>query len=78
MLQPGDRIVSVDGQRFPGLELEDRLTSFGKLVASHECAGKQVDGCIAATPVTLRIERDGELKTISVRPEYDKPKPREP
>ena len=45
---------------------------FGKIVASHECAGKQVDGCLAATPVTLKIERDGELKTISVRPEYDK------
>jgi regulator of sigma E protease len=72
VLQPGDEIVSVDGRRFPGLELEDRLVKFGKLVASHECAGKQVDGCLAATPVTLRVRRDGELKTIVVRPEYDK------
>ena len=27
---------------------------------------------VAATPVTLLISRDGELSTISVRPEYDK------
>ena len=47
-LQPGDRILSVDGQSFAGLGLENRLIHFGKLVASHECAGKQVDGCIAA------------------------------
>src|SRR5207344_177639 len=68
-LQPGDRILSVDGQSFPALGLENRLTHFGKLVASHECAGKQVDGCIATTPVALRVRRDGRVRTISVRPE---------
>ncbi len=40
-------------------------------MASHECAGKQVDGCVAATPVVLKISRDGQVRTISVRPEYD-------
>ena len=40
-------------------------------VASHRCAGKQVDGCHAATPVTLTVRRDGEMREISVRPEYD-------
>jgi regulator of sigma E protease len=72
VLQAGDEIVSVDGKRFPGLGVEARLTRFGKLVAAHKCAGKQVEGCIAATPVTLKIRRDGELKTIVVRPRYDK------
>jgi regulator of sigma E protease len=69
-LQSGDKILAVDGQSFPKLNLEDRLTNFGKLVAAHECAGKQVDGCRAATPVKLTIRRDGSVRTISVRPEY--------
>jgi regulator of sigma E protease len=72
VLRPGDRIVSVDGHRFPTLGLEDRLVKFGKLVAAHECAGAQVDGCAAATPVELQVRRDGALRTISVRPEYRK------
>jgi regulator of sigma E protease len=71
VLQAGDEIVAVDGHRFPGLSLEDRLERFGKLVGSHECAGKQVDGCIATTPAKFEVRRDGELRTISVRPEYD-------
>ncbi len=72
VLKPGDRIVAVDGQRYQGLDREARLTRFGKQVASHKCAGKQVDGCLAATPVTLTVRRDGRLRTISVRPEYKK------
>jgi regulator of sigma E protease len=72
VLQPGDRIVSVDGKSFPGLSQERRLERFGEQVASHECVGRQVDGCLAATPVVLKISRDGEVRTIAVRPEYDK------
>ncbi|HEV7615236.1 MAG TPA: site-2 protease family protein [Solirubrobacterales bacterium] len=72
VLRPGDRIVAVDGKAYPGLDREARLKRFGEQVASHECAGKQVDGCLAATPVRLTIARDGAVQTISVRPEYDK------
>jgi regulator of sigma E protease len=72
VLQPGDRILAVDGKSFPGLDQEARLERFGKQVGSHECAGRQVDGCVAATPVALRISRDGRVRTIIVRPEYDK------
>jgi regulator of sigma E protease len=71
ILQPGDKIVAVDGKSFSGLDREDRLTQFGKQVASHKCAGKQVEGCLATTPVLLEISRDGQVRTISVRPEYD-------
>ncbi len=71
VLKPGDEIVAIDGHRYPGLSIEDRLTKFGKLVGSHECAGKQVEGCVASTPVELEIRRDGQLQTISVRPEYN-------
>jgi regulator of sigma E protease len=72
VLQPGDRILAVDGKSFAGLDQEARLERFGKQVGSHECAGKQVDGCVAATPVALRISRDGQVQTVLVRPEYDK------
>jgi regulator of sigma E protease len=71
VLQPGDRIVAVDGHRFPGLDAEDRLVRFGRIVGSHECAGKQTDGCIATTPVQLRVKRDGRPRTFTVYPRYD-------
>jgi regulator of sigma E protease len=70
-LQPGDTIVAVDGNSYPNADRETRLTRFFNDVASHKCAGRQTDGCQAATPVVLRIRRDGEIRAISVRPEYD-------
>jgi regulator of sigma E protease len=72
VLQPGDEILAVDGRAYPGLDREARLERFGEQVGSHKCAGKQVDGCLAAKPVQLRIERDGRVETISVVPEYDR------
>jgi regulator of sigma E protease len=71
ILQPGDEIVAVDGKRFAGLGTEERLVRFGGIVGSHECRGKQMDGCVAATPVRLEIRRDGRLRSFSVRPRYD-------
>jgi regulator of sigma E protease len=71
VLQAGDEILAVDGKAYPGLEREARLERFAEQVASHKCAGRQVDGCVATTPATLRISRDGLLRTISVAPEYD-------
>jgi regulator of sigma E protease len=72
VLEPGDRIVAVDARTFPGLDVEQRLERFQDQVATHRCAGPQVDGCVARTPVELTIRRDGRVETISVRPEYDK------
>src|SRR5262249_17827253 len=71
LLQPGDRILSVDGRSYPGASREERLEKFAEQVASHKCPGKQEDGCKAATPVTIRVSRGGETKTIVARPEYD-------
>jgi regulator of sigma E protease len=71
VLEPGDRILAVDGKSFPGVNREERLERFGEQVGSHECAGQQTDGCVAATPVALRVERDGQARTILVKPEYD-------
>jgi regulator of sigma E protease len=70
-LQPGDRIVAVDGQRFGGLTSEQKVERIGKLVASHKCAGEQKEGCAAKTPVELTVRRDGRLQTIDVRPRYN-------
>jgi regulator of sigma E protease len=71
VLQQGDEIVAIDGKRYPQLGIEARLERFVDQVSSHKCAGKQVDGCQAATPVQVTIRRNGELRTISVRPEYE-------
>lgn len=72
VLRPGDEVVAIDGRRYSSLQPEERLEKFGKLVAAHKCPGKQVQGCEASTPVRLTIRRDGALKTIAVRPRYDR------
>jgi len=72
VLRPGDEIVAIDGRRYPQLDTESRLRKFIDQVSSHKCAGAQVEGCHAATPVQMTIKRDGELRAISVRPEYEK------
>jgi regulator of sigma E protease len=70
-LEPGDRILAVDGRSFPDASTNERLGRFGERVASHECAGEQTAGCRARTPVKLSIERDGEIQNLAIRPEYD-------
>jgi len=70
-LKAGDKIVAVDGRRYPGVEGTDRIERFRDRIASHECTGKQVDGCRASTPVVLTVKRDGRTRAIAVRPEYD-------
>ena len=70
-LQTGDRILAVDGRSFPEASTNERLAHFARLVARHECPGKQTNGCRAKTPAELRIERDGQVRTLSIRPEYD-------
>jgi regulator of sigma E protease len=72
VLQPGDEILAVDGRAYPDLSREERLERFGEEVGDHRCAGKQVDGCVATAPVALKVRRDGEVRTISVSPVYDK------
>jgi regulator of sigma E protease len=71
VLQPGDKILAIDGKSFPSLNREERLDRFIQQVATHRCTGKQVDGCVATTPVLLRVSREGQVRTLSIRPEYD-------
>jgi regulator of sigma E protease len=72
ILQPGDKLLAIDGRSFPGLSPNKRLEEFAKTVQSHKCPGKQVDNCIATAPVTLEIERDGKTQSVSAFPRYDK------
>jgi regulator of sigma E protease len=64
VLRAGDRILTADG-RSGGME-EFRLR-----VASHHCAGAQVEGCRATTPVRLTVQRGGRTLKLSVFPRYD-------
>jgi regulator of sigma E protease len=70
-LQPGDRIVSVNGRSYAGLSLEDRLLRFSDAIAADKCPGRQVDGCRGERPVKLEVTRDGRTRQIVVIPAYD-------
>ena len=63
VLEPGDRILSVDG-----------VTELARLpvqISSHQCAGEPSFNCRAETPAVIRFERDGEIRTAEVYPRYD-------
>jgi regulator of sigma E protease len=64
-LQVGDRILSVDGVR------SDDPAVLAPQISSHQCAGPERPGCRATTPAVLRIERDGQIITVRVRPRFD-------
>jgi len=70
-LRTGDHILAVDGKSFPDASTNQRLARFARLVADHKCPGKQTNGCRAKTPVRLRIERGGQVRSLAIRPEYD-------
>jgi regulator of sigma E protease len=63
-LEPGDRLLSVDGHSGDQLDLR-------RAISAHRCPGAQTDGCLAATPARVRLVRDGRIRVISVRPRYD-------
>ena len=64
VLQPGDALVAIDGQRGTPRELSERI-------ATHECPGRQTDGCKAATPAQVTVRRDGRERTFELTPVYD-------
>jgi regulator of sigma E protease len=63
MLRLGDRVVSVDGVTGGESALRGEI-------GRHHCAGQQTNGCLAATPVTIVVRRDGRLVTLRIRPRY--------
>jgi regulator of sigma E protease len=77
VLQPGDRILAVDGKPgyAPGLTPEageERVESLRDAIAKHRCAAdRPTAGCRATTPVKMTLLRDGRRRTIEVLPRYD-------
>lgn len=63
-LQPGDRIVSIDGVHGDSEALINQ-------VAKHRCAGRTVNGCVATTPARVVVVRDGRRLAFDIRPRYD-------
>jgi regulator of sigma E protease len=76
-LRAGDRILSIDGR--PGYaatlsqdEIERRQDVLRDVVNKrHPCPGGQAQGCRAATPARVVVLRDGERRTLEIRPRYD-------
>ncbi|WCB93951.1 Metalloprotease MmpA [Baekduia alba] len=65
VLKPDDTIVSVDGVRGDSARLRQQI-------GTHTCAdGVKAKGCVAATPATVVVKRDGQLETLKVSPRYD-------
>jgi regulator of sigma E protease len=64
-LEPGDRLISVDGVRGDPVDLS-------RQIATHECpGGARTDGCRAAEPATLAIQRDGRRIVERLTPVFD-------
>jgi len=63
VLQPGDRIVAVDGVRGSAEVLRDQI-------GTHRCPGEPRNGCRAADPAELTVVRDGTERTLRVAPVY--------
>jgi regulator of sigma E protease len=63
-LQPGDRLVSVDGVGGSQEQIAEQINS-------HACPGKPTDGCRAAEPASVVVDRNGERKKLEITPVYD-------
>jgi regulator of sigma E protease len=70
-LHTGDTIVAVDGRRPAGSSLDDQQAAVVRQINTHRCAGQPTAGCHAATPVSLTVRRDGQVRTVQVTPFYD-------
>jgi regulator of sigma E protease len=65
VLQPGDKLVAVDGRRGTPTELSQRI-------ASHRCPERPpTRGCEAGTSVSVTVKRDGRERTFELTPIYD-------
>ncbi len=73
VLEPGDVLVSVDGIDVSDLSGAALIDAVSEQIGIHTCAGEPSEGCVAETPVVLGIRRDGETRTVRVKPVYDEP-----
>jgi regulator of sigma E protease len=63
-LEPGDRLLAVDGKR-------GEPQALSRQIQTHRCPGTPRDRCKAAEPATLLIERDGRRQVVRITPIYD-------
>jgi regulator of sigma E protease len=63
VLKPGDRILSVD-------RVTGSPAAIHTAIAKHRCPGTQTNGCLAATPVHVVVERHGRRVSFAARPRY--------
>ena len=64
VIRPGDRVLSVDGVTNPD--------SFPRTISAHRCAVQPpVNGCVAASPARLVVQRNGLTTVLLVYPRYD-------
>ena len=75
VLEPGDRIVRVDGKPGykPGLRLEDapeRVAEQRLAIREHTCAGTPTFGCRATTPVRFEVLRGDRPLRVDLLPRY--------
>jgi regulator of sigma E protease len=64
VLAPGDKLISVDG-------VHGNFDTLREQIASHECAGEEVDGCVAATPAEIVVSLRGQERTVELKPVYN-------
>jgi len=65
VLKKGDRIISVDGQR-------GNQEKFSKAISAHKCAQQPpTNGCVAQTAAVLKVRRNGQIVTVSIKPKYN-------
>jgi regulator of sigma E protease len=70
-LEPGDEILAVDGSYYRNLDASGQIEKFRQEIGSHTCPGRPKNGCLAATPVRLTVQRGDEVLVVPVRPRYD-------
>jgi regulator of sigma E protease len=70
-LRPGDRIISVDGIKATGGDLEATSSRIASDVNSFQCPGRQVARCRSTQAVDFVVVRNGHRMELSLRPYYD-------
>jgi regulator of sigma E protease len=70
-LEPGDKVVSIDGNTFDNLDGNDRADKFRDQIGSHKCSGEPTAGCQATTPVAITVDRGGQQLPLRITPRYE-------
>jgi regulator of sigma E protease len=84
VLKPGDRLLAVDGARatIPDLSkiddanrrinvANDKFAHITNVIRGHHCAGGRSPNCRSQAPVTVKVERDGKVRTFQIPTYYD-------